>query len=290
MAKKAQRKFSEISIVRPDLYPIDQPGTAAYQELVDRCRTELDSIGCCSLPDFLTAEAREAMTAVSREVASAAYISKCRTNVYFTPDDQSLPAEHPKRIFMDRTSAFVPADQIAAGSVQRQLYDWPPFMPFLADCLGEERLHKYADPLADTIVNVVGPGEAFPWHFDTNDFSVSVLTQEAEDGGLFEFAPNIRSPEDENHERVKGVLEGDREDVLSLALAPGDLQIFKGRNSPHPVTDVGGARPRYPAIFSYAREPGMVGRVERTRQLYGKVLPVHLAAEAQGERSDRLTD
>ena len=290
MAQSVNRSLGAADLVERDTYPIDRPGSASYRTLVARCRRDLDSNGCCSLPGFLTDEALAAMTAVSREVAAAAYVSRCRTNVYFTADDETLPAEHPKRIFMDRTSAFVPGDRIAAGSVQRQLYDWPPFMPFLADCLGEKHLYKYADPLADTIVNVVGPGEAFPWHFDTNDFSVSVLTQEAEHGGLFEFAPYIRSPENENPEGVRRVLAGDRDDVLSLALAPGDLQIFKGRNSLHRVTEVSGTRPRYTAIFSYAREPGMVGRVARTKQLYGKVLPVHLAAEAQRERSDRLMD
>lgn len=276
--------------VRLDLYPIHELKNTTCRRLVARCRTALDAVGCCSLPGFLTPAALEAMTALSREVAAEAYISKIRTNVYFGTDDPALPANHPRRMFMDRSSAFVPADAIRAGSVQRRLYDWPPFLPFIAACLGEERLHKYADPVADTILNVVGPGEEFPWHFDTNDFSVSVLTQAAEAGGRFEFAPNVRSARDENYDGVRRVLEGEREGVLSLDLAPGDLQIFKGRYSLHRVTEVGGARPRYTAIFSYAREPGMIGRVERTRQLYGKVLPVHLAAEARGERSDRLAD
>ncbi|MDH3265117.1 MAG: hypothetical protein OEM24_14105, partial [Paracoccaceae bacterium] len=115
-------------------------------------------------------------------------------------------------------------------------------------------------------------------------------TQAAEEGGRFEFAPNIRSPRDENYEGVRKVLDGDRGSVLSLDLKPGDLQIFQGRNSLHRVTKVSGRRPRYTAIFSYAREPGMIGRVERTRQLYGKVLPAHIEAEARGERSDRLID
>ncbi|MEE8144805.1 MAG: hypothetical protein V3T57_05290, partial [Kiloniellales bacterium] len=68
-----------------------------------------------------------------------------------------------------------------------------------------------------------------------------------------------------------------------------DLQIFKGRFSMHRVTRVSGARSRYMAIYAYAGEPDMVGRVERTRQLYGKVLPVHLEAEAR-RRADGLLD
>jgi hypothetical protein len=50
-----------------------------------------------------------------------------------------------------------------------------------------------------------------------------------------------------------------------------------------------GGTSRYMAIYAYAREPDMVGRLERTRQLYGKVLPVHLKAEAR-RRADGLVD
>jgi hypothetical protein len=42
------------------------------------------------------------------------------------------------------------------------------------------------------------------------------------------------------------------------------------------------------AIFSYVEEPGMVGSPERTRQLYGRVLPIHL--ERAGLRKDALVD
>ncbi len=271
-------------------YPIHEPGRRPYRDLVEACRAEIAARGCVSLPAFLTGAALAALRDENEEVSHRAYVSRCRTNVYFGADDEDLPAHHPKRMFMERTSAFVPADEIAAASVQRRLYDWPLFTVFVADSLSEVVLHKYADPVADTIVNVVGPGEAFPWHFDTNDFSVSILTQPADEGGLFEYAPNIRSPDDENYAGVARVLAGGREGVLSLDLAPGDLQIFKGRNSLHRVTEVAGRRPRFTTIFSYAREPGMIGRVERTRQLYGKVLPVHIEAERAGERSDRLED
>jgi hypothetical protein len=42
------------------------------------------------------------------------------------------------------------------------------------------------------------------------------------------------------------------------------------------------------AIFSYAERPEMVGSPERTRQLYGRVLPIHL--ERAGLRNDQLMD
>jgi hypothetical protein len=76
--------------------------------------------------------------------------------------------------------------------------------------------------------------------------------------------------------------------VRALQLVPGDLQIFKGRYSLHRVTPVAGAKRRYVGIFSFVETEGMVGSVERTRQLYGRVLPIHL--ERAGLRGDELKD
>ena len=47
---------------------------------------------------------------------------------------------------------------------------------------------------------------------------------------------------------------------------------------------------RHAAIFAYTLEPGVVGRVERTAQLFGRVLDEHIAAEADRVRTDTLTD
>ena len=75
---------------------------------------------------------------------------------------------------------------------------------------------------------------------------------------------------------------------MSLALEPGDLQIFKGRYSLHRVSPLRGNRKRYVAIYSYVEEPDMVGTPERVKQLYGWVLPIHL--ERAGCRADSFID
>ena len=62
---------------------------------------------------------------------------------------------------------------------------------------GSEKIYRYTDPLADVIVNMAEEGEGFPWHFDTNNFTITLAIQNAEEGGLFEYAPNIRRT-DEN--------------------------------------------------------------------------------------------
>jgi len=137
------------------------------------------------------------------------------------------------------------------------------------------------------IVNVAYAGDGFPWHFDTNNFTITLAIQSADEGGLFEYAPNIRQ-DGENFEAVKAVLDGVSDWVKSLALEPGDLQLFKGRYSLHRVSPLKGSTPRYVAILSYVEQPDMVGTPERVKQLYGRVLPIHL--ERAGLRGDSYLD
>ena len=131
-------------------------------------------------------------------------------------------------------------------------------------------------------------GHYFPWHFDGNEFTVSILIQEAEEGGLFEFVPDILKPGDENLETAKSIHKGSRDRVRSLKLKPGDMQLFKGRYSLHRVTRVQGNTNRIIAFPSYTIYLGMMNRPEHSIQVYGKSLPIQY--ERENIRSDNLID
>ncbi len=173
----------------------------------------------------------------------------------------------------------------------RGMFEHPDLARFLADCLEIQQLYPYADPLAGLTANILDPGQQFTWHFDTNEFAVTVLVEEADEGGLFEYVPNIRSDGDEGFEHIQQVLEGGRDGVHTLDLRPGDMQIFRGRYSLHSVCRVAiDSAPRHAAIFAYTEKPGVIGRLERTQQLFGRVLQAHVDAEEQRVRSDAPID
>ena len=274
------------ALIDLDRYPIQDEG-AARDALLTDVRAQLAEDGCAVLKGFVTAEALARLVAETDKVSGHGHRSFSRTNPYFTGDDPSLSASDPRRQFFDRSNSFIPADNFGPGSGLRAIYDYPPFEDFVRDCLQEKHFYRYADPLADVIVNMAEAGNGFPWHFDTNNYTVTLAIQNAEGGGAFEYAPNIRAG-GENFEEVAEVLEGASNKVRVLQLEPGDLQIFKGRYSLHRVAPLTGSRPRYVAIFSYVEESGMVGSPERTKQLYGRVLPVHL--ERAGLRTDEFID
>lgn len=270
-------------------YPISTPGPLR-DAILNRVRGALELRGCAVLKGFLKPAGISAAVAEADGVADQGHRSYSRTNAYFTAEDFSLPETDPRRRFFERSNAFIPADNFHSDGALRTIFDSDGFDTFIRECLQqpEDRFFRYADPLADVIVNAAAEGNGFPWHFDTNNFTVTLALQNANRGGLFEYAPLIRDSRDEHFDEVTAVLDGTSDKVVSLELEPGDLQLFKGRYSLHRVAPLEGPKPRYVAIFSYVEEPDMVGSVERTRQLYGRTLPIH--HERAGQRADALLD
>jgi hypothetical protein len=276
-------------VVDLDRYPLSDPGGPAWRTVVDRVRDELGADGCCVLPDFVHPDEIRRLERECADIAPLAYTKTERVNAYNIALDTPLPEGHPGRVVMERGNAFVARDQIPADTIVRRLYTSPVFQRFVADCFALPALHELADPLSGLTLNVIAPGRAHPWHFDTNEFTVSMLTRPADEGGAFEYCPNIRSAEAENLTDVADVLagRGDRL-VRRLDLRPGDLQLFRGRYSLHRVGTVRGQRARHTAIFAYSERPGVLGSAERTRQLFGRVLSEH--SEAAAVRGDQLLD
>jgi hypothetical protein len=273
-------------------YPLDDPTSPRYREVVAGARAQLAEDGCAVIPDLLRPTAVATIAAEIRARVHLAHFSTSSMNPYFhTTPDPAYPARHPVNTFTERSSGFVPGDAWDSSLAIDAIFRSEDLTRLLRECLETEEVHCYADPLAGLTANVLDPGQQFAWHFDTNEFAVTALIEEADEGGRFEYVPATRTPDDESFERIQRVLEGDRAGVKTLDLRAGDLQIFRGRHSLHRVTRVPAhSRPRYAAIFAYTAEPGVIGRLERTRQLFGRVLPVHEEAERRRVRSDALLD
>ncbi|MEP1206619.1 MAG: hypothetical protein ABJM29_08075 [Rhizobiaceae bacterium] len=286
--------FDATSLIDLDTYPIHQPG-AKRDSVIEAVRAKLNGDGCAVLKGFVTPAGIAQLRKEAISVSDKGHRSFNRTNPYFTADDPSLPIDDPRRAFFDRSNNFISADNFSPEGPLRTIQDFPAFDPFIRDCLQQEAFFRYADPLADVIINMAEEGEGFPWHFDTNNFTVTLAIQNADNGGAFEYAPNIRGgggeggcEDGENFDEVRRVLNETSSRVVSLDLQPGDLQLFKGRYSLHRVAPLRGSTPRFVAIFSYVEEPDMVGAPERVKQLYGKVLDIHI--ERAGLRADAFID
>ncbi len=269
-------------------YPIDEIHNSARQQVIDGVRTSLGEDGCALLKGFLSDYGLNTILGEAYERRAQAYFSDQNiTNAYFSAPDPALDQNHPVNIMMERTNGFITSDLFEADSTSWQLYHWQPLIQFLADCLGKPELHIYADPISNMIVNVGTPGSRFNWHFDTNEFTITMLLKPASSGGYFEYAPNIRSSASEEYDTVADVLSGKSSRVKRLDLQPGDLQFFLGRYSLHQVTENTGDDDRLLIIMSFTEEPNIVGSKQRVQQLYGKTTTAH---DQQRLRSDGLMD
>jgi hypothetical protein len=245
-------------LVDRDAYPIDTLASDAARSLIEDARRQLAATGACELPGFLTAAATERMVRESDDLVALAHPSAGPITVYLEPADVSFPADHPRRRLGTSSLAAIAYDLIPPQHALRRLYEWEPLLDFIAACLGEERLYRYADPLGALNVAVMGDGDELFWHFDQTDFVVSIALRDALSGGDFEYAPYIRSAADESYPAVQALLDGSPARVRRIAMTPGTLLLFQGRRSLHRVTRIAGAVPRLVALLAYDTRPGTV--------------------------------
>ncbi|MDC0359404.1 hypothetical protein OAM92_01595 [Acidimicrobiales bacterium] len=274
------------TVIDLDAFPLDRPDSAELLDLIAAARRDLAASGCACLRGFVQATAHAALSEETDRVAPAAFKNTQHITPYADFGGDDWPTDHPRRRTGLMTNGFVGKDLIDDDSIVKSIYSDERFKTFIAACLSLDELHEFADPIRGLVVNVMDDGEQMPWHYDANEFIVSLMTRRPEGGGRFDYCPDLRQPGDERYDEVKNVLDGDESPAHSLDLQVGDLQIFKGRYSMHRVTPVEGSR--HTVLFGYSEMPGYIGGVESTRIGYGRVTQAHLDAEAAGRHDDGL--
>lgn len=250
-------------------YPLNAPDGTAYQALVDQAQAALATDGLCDLPGFLMVPARTAcLDRLAPRFAADAFYHRRRHNIYFAESVPGLGADHPALAMQDTANRTLCADQLQ-DTVLGALYNWPAFARFLADVMGKPQLFVMEDPLAGVNAMSYVEGEGLNWHFDRSEFTTTLLLQNPSEGGVFEYAPHLRSDDQPNHQGVADLLEG-RLEPKRVRAEPGTLTIFRGKNTAHRVTPSHGAEPRVVAVFSYFEKPGRKFTAEERRGFYGR--------------------
>ena len=243
-------------------YPIDQPDSAAGVQLVAQCRAALDESALCALPGFIHSQAVAAMAEEIADLSPRAYALEMQ-RVAYIGDDNTWPADHPRNVEHTCRYGQILTDDIPAGCRVHALYHWPALTEFVRRALGEETLYQSACPHFSLTVQVSGAGDRNGWHYDPNDYVVSLLVQAPDAGGEFEYAPYIRSTDDENYGGVSRLFADPDRHAIHPPFAPGTFVLFKGDLSLHRVRAVEDAsRDRMIALFSYHHARGQVFPVD----------------------------
>lgn len=247
-------------------YPIDQ-----LDRFGASCKQQLEKTNSLLLPNFITAQAIKALKAEAVAHAHLAYYCQQSHTAYLLASDKNYPAVHPRNRQVVSTKGCITDDQIPKASLLRIIYAEEKFQKFLCYVLGQDQLFGYADPLSSINVHYYDTDQELGWHFDNSDFAVTLMIEPAEQGGEFEYIPQLRNQEkgDMNFEGVGQALDGDI-DPIKINIAAGTLALFRGRNSLHRVTPVIGNTNRIQVVLAYNTAPGIALSEQARLTFYGR--------------------
>jgi hypothetical protein len=242
-------------LVDLERYPLGDD--AGFVPIVERCKAQLKESSFASLPGFLRSGAADIMTREVLDAMPRAYRRERSFSAYDESTLEQYASDHVRRRRHDSRQFIVANDVLNKSGQLRTLYRNEILTQRIAQMLSEPALYPLADPVMGCTSTVMYEGDTHGWHFDLNDFVVSILLQAPEAGGTFDFAPNIRKDGDENYPAVTAALDGRSPAVRSIKVEAGTLLLFCGRRALHRVPPVRGEVPRVIALFSYDRKPGV---------------------------------
>jgi alkylated DNA repair dioxygenase AlkB len=251
-------------------YPLDMPGTPEWNDLVARCKADLVKDGMFNLEGLVKPAALKNIVAEIQPVMDTlSFVHKRSHNIYFRKEIPELAVDHPALQKVDTINHTVCADQISQSTIM-WIYEWSPFIMFLAATMGKDALFPMRDALARVNVMAYRDGETLNWHFDRSEFTTTLLLQAPEQGGDFVYRTDLRDEDNPNYEGVAKLLRGQDDQVKTLEVSAGTLNVFRGKNTAHKVSTVRGPRERLIAVFSYFDRPGVVFTKEDQIGFYGR--------------------
>lgn len=252
------KNFSVIdNVIDLEKYPINQPDSPQYQSIVAQCRADLENKGMYELPGFLKPDAlRTTIAKVLPRMANDSVEIRREHNIYFLDKIEGIADDHPALKKILTINHTLCADQIVDTPLT-QIYEWLHFRNFIARTMQLPVLHLMDDELARLNILSYRPGEALNWHFDRSEFTVTLLLQRAEQDGIFEYRRKLRTDFDPNYDGVGKLIAGLDQEVISVDVEPGALNVFHGHNTAHRVTTVSGNNERMVAVFSLYEKPGV---------------------------------
>ena len=263
----ADRNSGEVSaqdinkLIDLDRYPIDRLNNKPGQLLVAQCRSDLEDSAAAILPSFVR---QSAILKMAKEAESLVQIAHRydgdRAPFYDVDDnersdDDSLQsrvrsARHPNRYCQ------ILNYQIPNSSDLRAIYLWPPLTEFIRQVLNVEHLFQSQCPHLALTMKVAYEGDTDGWHYDPNDGVITLVLQTPDNGGEFEYAPDVRNQNDQNYAGVDRLYKSPDVEAIRPTLEPGTFTFFNGRYSMHRVRPVGLTRqPRIVSIFSFDQRP-----------------------------------
>jgi len=253
-------------IVEMGRHPIGQAEFGAA------CNSALDRDGVVVLQGFIRPDALAKMLEEAEAGQDRAYFCAQDHSVYLTPDDAAFAPDHPANRKVVSSKGCICDDVLDAASPLRRLYDDAVFRQFICRATGQSEVHPYADPLSSINIHYANRGQELGWHFDNSSFATTLLIQKPEAGSRFEYIKDLRDADagEMNYEGVAALLDG-KVTPQVLQMEPGDLVLFRGRNSIHRVSPNESDTTRMLAVLAYNSEAGIELSPNARMTFYGRL-------------------
>ena len=263
----ADRNSGEVSaqdmnkLIDLDRYPIDRLNNKPGQLLVAQCRSDLEDSAAAILPSFVRQSAILKMAEEAESLVQVAHRYDGDRAPFYDVDDNERSDDdsrqsrvrsgrHPNRYCQ------ILNYQIPNSSDLRAIYLWPPLTEFIRQVLNVEHLFQSQCPHLALTMKVAYEGDTDGWHYDPNDGVITLVLQTPDNGGEFEYAPDVRNQNDQNYAGVDRLYKSPDVEAIRPTLEPGTFTFFNGRYSMHRVRPVGLTRqPRIVSIFSFDQRP-----------------------------------
>ena len=263
--------YSLVDLIDTDRYPIDQLDSSG-RELVEECRRKLDKQAMCALPGFVRPTVVVQVLGEIESLREHTYWMENQRRAYSWrdparyPDVAVIAQANPNRI------GSITKDRFPTDGAFVSIFAQPALTEFVRRCMGFATLYPVACPYLSANIKVMSEGCRHAWHFDQNDGAVTLMFQNADQGGHFEYVPYLRSEDDENYDGVAKLMAGDHREVVRPELRPGSFCLFNGRRSIHQVSEVTRGEPdRLLAVFSYHHQAGHRYRDSTVRAVLGRL-------------------
>ncbi len=238
----------------------------------NQCKALLDANGALVLEGFIKPNAINSIKQDGEMNQHLAFYTKDSHNIYLKAQDHSLPDNHPRNRKIQSSKGCITTDQIPHSSALHTLYNAQEFKDFLCAVLDEQELHEYSDPLSGINLHYASQGQELGWHYDNSSFAITLLVEEPENGGKFEYVKDARDADagQMNYEQSADILDG-KITPNTLTMKPGSLVLFRGRNSMHRVTPTIGDITRMLVVLAYNTEPGISLSESARMTFYGRL-------------------
>ena len=230
----------------------------SLNDYVIQCHNKLNKKSVLKLDNFLSKEAVKNIEIEAEYLKNQAFYCSQFHTILLDKKNKNLDKDDPCNIEVKSDKGCVPHDLIPKNSYLNLLYNSKEFRTFLTNVLNLKKIYPYKDTLSSINYNYYEKGQQLGWHFDNASFAITLMISSPTKGGIFQYVTKGRNFEKKYIDKklINNVLK-EKEQINELAVKPGSLVLFYGRNYLHRVTPIKSIKGRILVTLNYNLEKGV---------------------------------